>query len=91
MVVFISGPISGVDDYKQKFAEVEDKLTKLGNIVLNPTSINPNLPYEDLMRICFKMIDIADVVYFMTGWASSKGAMREYYYASAHQKPIREG
>ena len=91
MIIFISGPITGVDDYKQKFAEVEDKLTKQGHIVLNPTSINPNLPYEDLMQLCFKMIDIADTVYFISGWASSKGAMREYHYAAAKQKQIREG
>lgn len=35
----------------------------------------------DYMRICFAMLDSADVVLFQHGWQESKGAKLEYDYA----------
>ena len=35
----------------------------------------------DYMRICFAMLESADVVLFQSGWAASRGVRLEYDYA----------
>lgn len=42
----------------------------------------------DYMRICFAMLDSADVVLFQHGWQESKGAKLEYDYAKYIGKKI---
>ena len=41
-----------------------------------------------LNRFCFPLIDVCDVVYFCDGWQDGLGAMAEYGYAYAKEKPI---
>lgn len=91
-IIFISGAISRDPNYRQKFAEAERKLAEQGYIVLNPTCLNPELPYESLMRICFSMIDEADELHMIgEDWKHSNGAWREYLYANAKGKKVVGG
>lgn len=79
-VVYLAGRISGAPDYKEQFAEAARQVEALGFAVLNPAALPPELGNERAMKICTAMIDQADVVYFLPGWARSVGAQLEMAY-----------
>lgn len=87
MRVYISGPITGTDDYMERFAEVEERLKGKGYPVMNPAAVISMMPkdmtYEECMDMCFAMLDICEAVCMMSGWEKSCGANREYGYALA--------
>ena len=62
MKIYISGKITGDRRYKAKFREVEKKLAAAGHIVLNPATAPEGLRPVDYMRLCFAMMEAADVV-----------------------------
>lgn len=78
MKVYIAGKITGDDNYKEKFGYAEMVLGKQGYTVLNPADHPVNMRPADYMRICFSMIDCADVVAFLPDHAQSKGATLEF-------------
>ena len=78
MLIFISGKITGDDNYKAKFDKAQKELESQGHKVLNPTDIVPaDIPYNKQMHICLKLIKVADSVYFLEDWGESKGARIE--------------
>lgn len=85
--VYISGGISGVPDYRERFRAAEEKLVKDGWSVVNPAKVNANLPMDytrkEFLELDFVMIDQCDAIYMMDGWEDSCGANREYGYAFA--------
>ena len=87
MRVYISGAITGTDDYMERFAKAENELTEKGYSVVNPAKVNAQLPedtsYEEYMKMCFCMIDMCDSIYLLKGFGKSCGANREYGYAMA--------
>ena len=64
--------------YKAKFCEAEKELTAAGHIVLNPATQPEGLRPVDYMRLCFAMMEAADVVLFMQDYQDSRGAMLEW-------------
>lgn len=87
MKIYISGAITGTDDYMERFAKAEKELTEKGYSVVNPAKVNAQLPedtsYEDYMKMCFCMLDMCDNICMLKGWEKSCGANREYGYAMA--------
>ena len=75
MKIYISGKITGDRRYKAKFREVEKKLAAADHIVLNPATAPEGLRPVDYMRLCFAMMEAADVVLFMQDYQDSRGAM----------------
>lgn len=91
MIIYIAGPITGVEDYEENFAKVERELTKEGHTVLNPAVLPQGLgDLKTYMQICLPMVEIADAVVMLPGWEKSLGANREYGYALALEKLITE-
>lgn len=89
-ILFLSGKITGDDNYIEKFAEAEKKLTALYYIVLNPAKAIPNeMSWESSMDICMAMIKKSDVVCFLTDWKDSKGAKLEHDIAEILKKEIK--
>ena len=80
-IVFLSGPITGVENYKNAFMAAEARLGVRGCIVLNPTALPDDLPDEAYMPICISMIEQADAIYMLNGWEGSLGAHAEWAYA----------
>lgn len=92
MKIYISGKITGDPDYKEKFARVEEKIAKNGDIALNPAKAPEGLTNSEYMRLAFAMIDASDAVYFLRDYSTSRGARIEHRYAHyVGKKIIMEG
>ena len=78
--VFLSGPITGVDGYKDKFADAAEVIKALGaNSVFNPAAKIPDsTEREEAMRICTSKVITSDCVITLPGWRDSEGACFEY-------------
>ena len=92
MKIYISGAITGTDDYMERFAKAEKELTEQGYSVVNPAKVNSQLPedttYEEYMKMCFCMLDICEAIFMLKGWSKSCGSNREYWYAMGNCKTI---
>lgn len=87
MKVYISGPITGVEDYKEHFAAAELKLMEAGHIPVNPTKL-VNMDFLEEVWIQFKhdnwmgcvtqLLEHCDGIYFLKGWGKSRGCLEEY-------------
>ena len=79
--IYISGPITGVADYQNKFKAAERLLRSKGYEVVNPTKLDgamPQLDYEDYMEIDLALVRMCQSIYMLNGWKNSRGARREY-------------
>ena len=87
MKIYISGAITGIDDFMERFAKAEKELTDKGYSVVNPAKVNAQLPedtrYEEYMKMSFCMLDMCESIYMLQGWEKSCGANLEYGYALA--------
>lgn len=85
-IVYLSGPITGTDDYMERFARAAGKVPP-GYRVINPAEVMaklPDLTHKQYMKICLAMLSCADVIYMMRGWEKSEGARQEYRFALDH-------
>lgn len=89
-VVYIAGPITGVEKYWEPFEQAEDAVEAAGFIPLTPTRLPQGLTNEQYMRIDMAMIDTADAVLLLPGWLGSSGTLVEYSYCSYTGKPVAE-
>ena len=78
--VFLSGPITGVDGYKGKFADAAEVIKALGaSSVFNPAAEIPDdTKREEAMRICLFNLTAHKCVVMLPGWRDSEGACFEY-------------
>ena len=87
-VIYISGPITGVERYWEAFEAAEDELTAQGFIPLSPSRLPKGMGNGQYMRICLAMIDSADAVLFLPGWVRSEGARLEKDYCVYTDTPF---
>ncbi len=88
MIVYISGGITGVADYKERFAAAEKRLKEKGYTVLNPAVLPTGLTHEAYMQICLPMLRVADAIYLLKEWQESPGATEEFFAAREDGKTI---
>lgn len=89
-VAYIAGPITGVEDYRERFREGKRKLKKMGFSVLNPADLPEGWPEELYLPVCLEMVKAADVVALLPGWEDSKGARIEFTFAKYQGKATME-
>ena len=88
MKAYIAGKITGDSTYREKFQRAQKALEGEGFIVLNPAELPEGMLAPDYMRICFAMMDSADVVAFLPDYRQSRGARLEFDWCQYTGKQI---
>ena len=92
--IYLSGPISGDPDYREKFDRAERLLRSLihrqnGIYIINPAVRHPiGLTDAEYARLSLAEIDACQDVCMLPGWESSAGASLEFWYANYIGKPV---
>ena len=86
-VIYISGPITGVEHYRATFEAAEAAIIEKGHIPLTPAVHPKGLTNGQYMRMCFAQMDCADAVLFLPNWKESCGARLERLYCQYIGKP----
>jgi len=102
MKLYLSGKITGVPDYKAKFAAVETEVKQMFPTmeIVNPVTVgeklqqsrgvvNPNdISHGDYMKLSMDELAKCDAIYMLDCWHDSKGAVMEYVFALENGIPI---
>ncbi len=79
MIIFISGPITGVMNYREKFEAAVRYLEERGHIAINPAMLPAGIEKPGAyINICKAMVRESDGIYMLTGWENCIRATREY-------------
>ena len=90
--IYISGAISGIGNYKEKFQKAESFLKNNGFVeVVNPVKVceklfknnTENISWESLMKIVIGNLLLCDNICMLPDFAESKGAKLEFEIAIA--------
>lgn len=93
MKIYISGAITGTDDYMARFERAEQKLRARGETeIINPAKVCSSLPgtltHEEYMKICLAMLSLCDEVYLIPPWTDSRGVRQELEFAIDNNKHV---
>ena len=94
MKVFISGPMTGIEDFNRaKFNAMEKMLKEHGKSVFNPAwlAVDESWSRDDLMAVDIAVLARCDAIVLLPGWENSEGARAEYAYAVSAGKRIYKG
>lgn len=87
MRIYISGPITGTEGYRERFEAAEKMINAAGYVAINPEKVNRQLPvveHKDYMLTSIAMLQMCDAVLMLPGWKESRGCVMEFEYAYEH-------
>lgn len=91
-MIYISGKITGTDDYLQRFERAEKHLNNRDiTDVINPAKVNsylPELSYSQYIKMSLCMLEMCDTIYMLNDWENSIGAKLEWEFAKANNYKI---
>jgi hypothetical protein len=89
--IYISGCITGDDNYKAKFMEAQNRLSEAGyTVVLNPAaSVKPCGDYATELKQALRLMLMADAVALLPDWEESRGARIEARLAGEIGLPVK--
>ena len=103
MIIYLSGPITGSQNYRQEFSEAKAFWIRRGFEVINPVELDAILPasiirgatekhygeeYHKIMDVDLALLRMCDAVGFLRGWEESRGAVQEDHTAKITRKKI---
>lgn len=79
MKIYIAGKITGDPNYKMKFRMAAKQIQELYPlaVILNPAELPEGLTLKDYMRLCFGMIDAADILFALPDAFCSRGVKKD--------------
>lgn len=83
MTVYISGAITGCNDFSERFGAAEKVLRERGHTVFNPAQNGSGWSYREYINVGLMELMHCDTIYMMRGWHGSVGARLEMEYARA--------
>lgn len=90
--LYISGPITGVENYREIFGKARADLVARGFQVINPAEmagvLHEGASYEDFLDIDLALLAKADALVQLPGWEHSREANRELGYALGADKIV---
>lgn len=96
--IYLSGPITGVENFKEKFKDAENRTRKILKehyntvAVINPAekpfNVVDGFDYEDCMTIDFACIEVCDAIVLIEGHEKSPGSKRELDFAQFMSKKV---
>ena len=90
MKIYISGPVTGTTDYKERFEAAEKELTDAGYEAVNPIKDKPEgQTWEWYMKKDLAQMLECDGLYVLEGWNESDGASLEVSLACELKMPIQ--
>ena len=92
MKIYMAGKITGDPNYKMKFSMTAKRIQEVYPlaVILNPAELPEGLTPKDYMRLCFGMIDAADILFALPDAKESKGAKLEIAYCRYVGKAVLE-
>lgn len=92
MLIYISGPVSGISNYKENFLKVKKLLESKGFKTLSildvPCLGDGCFTWSDCMKVAITLLEKCDKIYLMDGWQQSSGARIEKIWAERTNKGI---
>lgn len=82
MKIYIAGPITGNENYKEQFASAEKLLKLAGWEVVNPAKNTAN-SYREYINLGLAQLMQCDAIFMLKGYELSRGAILEKHYARA--------
>ena len=82
--VFISGPMTGIEDFNRPaFMDAEEKLKSAGFSVFNPAWLRFDSGFDNaaIMAVDLAALSHCNYIYQLEGWEKSKGASAEWSFA----------
>ena len=86
--VYIAGPITGVQNYEDRFNRAEILLEQSGYQPVSPVGEEDGYTYRDYINRGLSKLAWCDAICLLPGWTSSRGAKLEKWYAETVQLPI---
>lgn len=87
--VYISGRISGNENYIRDFEDAEQYVSMMFRAkAVNPVRETPVGSYGEMIAADIRLLDKCDAIFMMKGWEYSQGARLEHDYAAAVGKEI---
>ena len=78
MKIYISGKITGDENYKSKFSAAQNALEEKGHTVMNPAILPSGFTWTEYMAVCLAMQNVCDASLFLPDWKESRGAIVEH-------------
>ena len=75
--IYLSGPITGIPDYKARFEAAEKRMRDGVTVVINPARQPEGMNRTEYMRRALSDVCDCDMVYLLRGWEHSHGARIE--------------
>lgn len=96
MRIFISGKITGDNNYKANFATCEKALRTMGYSVCNPVREGERLKatlgreptYEEYLQYDLRQLSFCEGITMLDNWQDSNGSKIEHDYAVKHNIPV---
>lgn len=84
MRIYISGPITGTEDFAERFEAAAAIIAERGHEYINPAKLAEVMPGADwatYMLIDRELLQEADAITMLPGWEWSRGARTEWAFA----------